>query len=686
MATPKNPLEDKDLTSYFPFLRERGLRFQGELGRIHANCSSLADYATMHKEFGLQKIHENGTSFWRWREFMPGAKTVWLASEKYHFQRHAKQRFSDMGNGVFELTLPLDDLHHGSYVELRVEPKGYDVFNSEGIKTSLKRVPAFATWVEQNREIPTQWCARVHDPETPYSFRHERPSPPPFLTIYEAHVGMAQADTAHRGDSVGSYRDFAEFVLPRIKKSGYTALQLMAIPEHPLYRSFGYQVSSYFAPCSRFGSPEDFKMLVDEAHRLGILVILDITHAHACSNTEQGLFSYDGTPYFFQKKENQWGTPTFDFSNEMARRFLLSNLRYWLEDYMVDGFRFDAVGNMLYEDFGRDDSFSHTGRCFYGKDGKPRCNAFGELYLTLANHLVHEFCPNAITIAEEFSGMPGLTCLPEEGGLGFDGRFAMGIPDYWEKFIKNPQDLGSMWYEMNNHRPYDRTISYVECHDQCINGDDAMIWRLLGDDMYTTMLVGHDNWNVSRGLAFYKLMRLITLATADKGYLNFMGNEFGHPEWLDAETHAHRQWRLAEDQQLKYAGLYRWDQSQMQLISQFTADFTTPPLFRFIHEDKRILAFERGHLLFVFNFNETEACSSLCFAVTPGKYTERLSSDDPLFAGHGNLIVANPPLEHFTKPCNNPWLGDITVYLPPMTALILRREDDPETNSDSTTE
>ncbi|MBO4335592.1 MAG: alpha amylase C-terminal domain-containing protein [Desulfovibrio sp.] len=672
---PSNPLEDQDLQAYHGFLKERDVRFQKEYQRIQASFGSLAAYANLHQELGIHRLSKDGESYWCLREYLPEAGTVWLTTERYHFQRHARQRFTPKGNGLFELILPAADLSHGMYCELRIEPAGYEVKNAEGVPTTLKRVPAFATWVEQNAEIPTQWCARLYDPAKPYRFQHANPATPRFLRIYEAHVGMAQADTDHVGESVGSYQYFSEKVLPWIAQSGYNTVQLMAIPEHPLYRSFGYQVSSYFAPCSRFGTPDDFKKLVDTAHALGLLVILDITHAHACANTEQGLCSYDGSNYFFSEQNNQWGTPTFDFSKEMARRFLLSNLRYWLEDYRVDGFRFDAVGNMLYKDFGRDDSFSHTGRCFYGKDGKSRTNEAGELYLCLANALVHELSPQAITIAEEFSGMPGLTCKPSEGGLGFDARFAMGIPDYWEKFIKQPRDLGSMWYEMNNHRSYDRTVSYVECHDQCINGDDAMIWRILGDDMYSAMHITTETWKISRGLAFYRLMRLITLATSDKGYLNFMGNEFGHPEWLDAEEHAHRQWRLATDPTLKYHALRLFDQAQMQLVMNFEQDFQCAPLFRFIHEDRRLLAFERGSLLFIFNFHETEPATDLCFAVTPGKYLDTLSSDEIRFSGHANLVVQDPPLEHFTKPCQDPLLGDITIYLPPMVALVLTRCD-----------
>lgn len=677
MYQPKNPLEDNDLRSYHPFLIERGRRFEAEYRRIVDQYTSVYNYANLANELGLHCVPgEDGQNKWIWREYMPGADTVWLTTEKYHFQRHARQRFTKKADGIFELILPYDALAHGMYVELRVEPAAYTVLNPDGIPTALKRVPAFSTWVEQNKEIPTQWCARIFHPEKPYCFREKNPEIPSFLRIYEAHVGMAQPDTKHIGESAGTYLDFANNILPRIKKGGYTCVQLMGILEHPLYRSFGYQVSNYFAPCSRFGTPDDCKQMIDAAHALGLSVILDIPHAHACANTEQGLYQYDGTPYFFMDKINQWGTPSFDFSNEMTRRFLLSNLRYWLEEYHVDGFRFDAVGNMLYKDFGVDDNFSHTGRCFYGKDGKPRTNNEGELYIALANHLIHEINPKGISIAEEFSGMPGLTCLPKDGGLGFDARFAMGIPDYWEKFIKKPQDLGSMWYEMNNHRPYDHTISYVECHDQCINGHDAMIWRLLGDDMYNAMLMETETWKVSRGLAFYRLMRLITLATADKGYLNFMGNEFGHPEWLDAEEHAHRQWRLAEDTSLKYACLNAWDQAQMQLVSDNIESFKTPAMFRYIHEDKRLLAFERGALLFVFNFNETQAFSDLCFAVTPGKYLEILSSDERRFAGHDNLRITEPPLEHFTQPCFDPNLGDITLYIPPMIVLVLKRDEE----------
>ncbi|MDR2488464.1 MAG: alpha amylase C-terminal domain-containing protein [Desulfovibrio sp.] len=668
---PGNPLEDKALTSYRGFLLRRARRFAEELERIVAGYGSLRGYADLHIRLGVHKIRRaDGSRVWRLREYMPNAEALWLTTDRLNFQRHAAYRFQKLENGVFQLSLPEDALEHGTYMELRVKPQG-----GGGGQGALRRVPAFAAWVEQDAALPDQWCARLWAPEKAYRFRHRHPAKAVFPRIYEAHVGMAQPAFDCHAKSVGSYKAFAADMLPRIKAAGYTAVQLMGILEHPLYRSYGYQVSSYFAPSSRFGTPGEFRELVDTAHGLSLMVILDIPHGHACANTEQGLAAYDGSRYFFNSRYNQWGTPSFDYALEMTRRFLLSNCRWWLEEFRVDGFRFDAVGNMIYADYGLDDDFSHVGRCFYGKDGLPRADEHGELHLCLANALIHQIRPQALSIAEEFSGMPGLTCSPEEGGLGFDRRFAMGIPDYWEKCIESSRDMGSLWHEMTNHRPYDRTISYVECHDQCINGHDAMIWRLIGRDMYDYMSVFTDNWNTSRGLAFYRLMRLITLCAADAGYLNFMGNEFGHPEWLDDERRAHRQWHLAERPDLKYAGLAAWDRAQMALVEEHAADFRQSPLFRFIHEDDRLLAFERGRLLLAFNFHELRARTGLLFAVTPGKYVERLSSDESAFAGRGNLCVGNPPVEHFTSVLEHRYEQDVTLYLPPMTALVLRRED-----------
>ncbi|MBQ2761689.1 MAG: alpha amylase C-terminal domain-containing protein [Mailhella sp.] len=667
----RNPFEDSSLSEYHSFLRFRTKNFQQEYERICRGWGTLAAYSSLHKKLGVHaEVDALGREVWRVTEHMPAASNVWLATSRTGFELRPDHEFVRMADGFWQLYLPREALSHGDYFEIRLQGEGPQI---------QRRVPAFAKWVEQDPKDPNQWCARLWDPAEPYQFQHAAPGALHFPRIYEAHIGMA-ADARHRKEgAVGSYNEFTEKTLKRIAESGYTAVQLMGVLEHPLYKSFGYQVSSYFAPSSRNGTPDDFKRLVDEAHRLGIAVILDVTHGHACTNAEQGIANYDTSRYIFDKKSNQWGTPSFDYAKEMTRRFLLSNCLYWMEDYRVDGFRFDAVGNMLYLDHGIGDDFCHVGRCFYGKDGKPRTNVNGELYLCLANTLIHEMRPEAISIAEEFSGMPGLTCSPLEGGLGFDYRFAMGIPDFWAKFIKTPDSMEKLWYEMTNHRVYDRTISYVECHDQCINGDDAMIWRLIGDAMYTRMSPFNATWNETRGVALYRLMRAVTLNSAHAGWLNFMGAEFGHPEWLDDAEHGHRQWHLTEDEASFYASLSRWDRAQLfDLVARHEEWYGWEPFYRMVHEDHRLLAFMRGDLVFAFNFHETRAEPEFRISVRPGKYVELMSSDEPRFGGHGNLDPQKNPAEHFSDAATGIDMQDITVYVPPLTVLVLKRAPDPE--------
>ena len=662
---PVSPLQDSALVEYEGFFARRVEVFAQEIRRLRSEWGSLAAYAGLHRELGMHKVERDGRLYWRFREWAPAANSLYLATDRIHFERRYEYRFSRTDDPMlWELFAPVEDLPHGTYYELHMA--------SSRTRGHVVRVPAFAVWVEQNRDNANQWCARVWDPPEPYVFRHPQPQRPVFPCIYEAHVGIARSALGKRPKQCGTYRHFAEKVLPRIKKGGYTVVQLMGIPEHPLYKSFGYQVSSYFAPSSRFGTPDDFKYLVDEAHRLGLAVILDITHSHACPNTEQGLARYDTSRYFFRKRKTQWKTLAFDYSQERTRRFLLSNCRYWLEEFKIDGFRFDAVGNMIYLDHGLDDDFSHVGRCFYGKDGESRLDENGVLYLSLANTLVRELAPHAITIAEEFSGAPGMSCLPENAGLGFNYRFAMGLPDFWAKFIEEYQPMGQMWHELTNRRHYDKTVSYTECHDQCINGEDAFIWRMIKSDMYEHMSVFSDSWKCSRGVALYKLMRFISLAAAGHGWLNFMGNEFGHPEWVDDEHYAHRQWHLAETTHLKYSKLDAFDRNMLRLVREHFGQFRRGPRFRYIHEEDRILAFERGKLLFVFNFHELRAQEQLALMVTPGKYTEIFSSDELVYAGHGNLSTRRPS-EHFSDPASGVFEQRITLYMPPLTGLALAR-------------
>ena len=475
---------------------------------------TLSEMASGYLYFGLHKTAKG----WIFREWAPNATAIYLIGTFNDWQKNEKYKLKKKANGVWEISLAEKLLCHGDLFKLLVEWDG----------GSGERIPAWIRRVVQDPETKI-FSAQVWNPEVPYKFKNRKfkPKKSPLL-IYECHIGMSTNE-----EKVGSYDEFRQNVLPRVAKDGYNAIQIMAIQEHPYYGSFGYHVSSFFAASSRFGTPEDLKRLIDEAHGLGISVIMDIVHSHAVKNEIEGLGRFDGSysQYFHQgdrREHPAWDSLCFDYGKNEVLHFLLSNCKFWLEEYKFDGFRFDGVTSMLYYSHGLGEAFCNYGDYFNGhQDGDAIA------YLTLANKLIHEVNPNAITIAEEVSGMPGLAAKIEDGGYGFDYRMAMNIPDFWIKTIKEKKDEdwhpSAIWWETTNRRADEKTISYAESHDQALVGDKTIIFRLIDADMYWHMQKDDHNFMVERGIALHKMIRLVTASTINGGYLNFMGNEFGHP-------------------------------------------------------------------------------------------------------------------------------------------------------------
>ena len=497
--------------------------------------------------------------------------------------------------------------------------------------------------------------------------------------MYEAHVGMAQDR-----EGVGSFREFRENILPRIVAAGYNTLQLMAIQEHPYYGSFGYHVSSFFAASSRFGPPEELKDLIDAAHGSGLMVLMDLVHSHAVSNENEGLGCFDGTDFqFFHEGEKgrheAWDSRCFDYGKPQVLHFLLSNCRFWLDEYRVDGFRFDGVTSMLYTHHGLSKAFTAYDDYFDGSVDEAALT-----YLALANQVIHEVHPGAVTIAEDVSGMPGLGVPLEEGGAGFDYRFAMGVPDQWIRLTKEVRDedwpMGHLWFELNNRRSDEKSISYVESHDQALVGDQSLMFRLLGSDMYGHMQALDSNLNVARGMALHKMIRLITFATAGHGYLNFMGNEFGHPEWIDfpregngwSYKYARRQWHLVDDPNLKYRFLGGFDREMIRLARENGLFHAAWPYLLHEHNGDKVIAFHRAGLLFVFNFHPETSYVDYGIQAPPGKYRMLFDSDEVRFGGGGRLM---PGQEHFSLPDGEGTAHRLYLYLPTRTALVLEPAD-----------
>jgi len=624
-------LDDPYLAPFKDKIMSRRKMAEDTEKRLTNGKMAISDFANGHEYFGLHKIKDN----WVLREWAPNASAIYLYGGFNGWKKDKKYSFEkiDIQGGIWEIKLPLKTLKHKELYKLHVLWNG-----GEG-----ERIPAYARRVFQDDNTKI-FSAQVWAPESHYvwkipTFKPTFNSP----LIYESHIGMGQEK-----EGVGTFEEFRKIVLPQIVEGGYNTLQIMALMEHPYYGSFGYHVSSFFAASSRFGTPEELKALIDDAHSQGIAVIMDLVHSHAVKNETEGLGLQDGTSYqYFHEGDrgihSAWDSRCFNYGKTEVLHFLLSNCRYWLDEYKIDGYRFDGVTSMLYYDHGLGTAFGGYDHYY---DNSVDEDALA--YMTLANRVIHDTNPNAISIAEDVSGMPGLGAPYKNNGVGFDFRLALGIPDYWFKLVKKTSDddwnMDGMYYELTNHRMDERTISYVECHDQAIVGSKTMAFELMDSSMYYHMQASDNDMMVDRGMALHKMMRLITAATAGGGYLNFMGNEFGHPEWVDfpregndwSYKYARRQWNLKYDQNLKYRFLSNFDKSMLHVISKYNIIEQTASLSH-SHNDKKVLAFQRGQLVFIFNYHPNLSEEDYFIDIPKGDYRLLLCSDDKEFGGQGRI-------------------------------------------------
>ncbi len=628
---------------------------------------TLSDFASGYLYFGLHKTEKG----WTFREWAPNATQIFLVGDFNGWKEQAKYKLKRKRNGNWEINLPESAMKHGDLYKLHVYWDG-----GEG-----ERIPAWVNRVVQDEKTKI-FSAQVWCPEHEYKWkvRKFKPNTAPLL-IYECHIGMAQD-----AEKVGTYTEFKDKILPRIIADGYNCIQIMAVAEHPYYGSFGYHVSNFFAPSSRFGTPEELKALIDEAHKNGLAVIMDIVHSHAVKNEMEGLGNFAGDPcqYFMQggrREHPAWDSLCFDYGKNEVIHYLLSNCKYWLDEFHFDGYRFDGVTSMLYYSHGLGEAFGGYGDYYNGHEDDEAI-----AYLTLANLLIHEIHPKAITIAEEVSGMPGLAAPFSDGGYGFDYRMAMNIPDYWIKTIKEQKDEdwkpSSMFWETTNRRADEKTISYAESHDQALVGDKTIIFRLIDSDMYWHFKKGDENMTVDRGIALHKMIRLLTASTINGGYLNFMGNEFGHPEWIDfpregngwSYKYARRQWNLVDNHELCYHYLGDFDKAMIHLIGG-AKNFQKTVVQEIWHNDgDQVLAFLRGDLLFVFNFNPAKSFTDYGFLVKEGSYEIVLNTDSSAFGGNN---LNDDSIEHFTMSdilYAKQHKGWLQLYLPARSAIVLKKK------------
>lgn len=616
---------------------------------------SLSEGLNNHLYYGLHRTDDGG---WVFREWAPHANRIYLIGEFNNWKRTSAYALSPTGSGNWEIKLPEMFLHHGELYKLFIEWPG----------GGGERLPSYVRRVVQD-PVTKVFSAQVWNPAVPYVWKNEGPGPRPHPLIYECHIGMSSEE-----EKVATFEEFRVNVLPHVHALGYDTIQVMALQEHPYYGSFGYQVSNFYALSSRFGTPEEFKHLVDDAHGMGIAVVMDIVHSHSVDNEAEGLSLFDGRDdlYFYSGPQGHhpaWGSRCFDYGKNETKYFLLSNCKFWMQEYHLDGFRFDGVTSMLYWDHG-------LGKDFVGYDNyfNAGVDENAVTYLALAAMLVKEINPDAITIAEDMSGMAGLAAPFEAGGLGFDFRMAMGIADHWIKWIKEKTDeqwsMGEIWWELTNKRSDEKTISYAECHDQALVGDKTLIFRLIDKEMYTSMNMDSKNLVVDRGIALHKMIRLVTLATAGDGYLTFMGNEFGHPEWIDfpregngwSYKYARRQWSLCKPDYLRYKYLMNFDSDMIHLFREENLLDYKPELI-VADEEKKVLIFRRKNFIFAFDFNPSESFFGYAFDAPAGEWKLELDSDEKRYDGFERLKEGEL---HKSD-------GKLTAYLTSRCALVFRK-------------
>lgn len=659
---PQLVKDDPWLEPYVDEIDSRIKRFNDRLNYIKSEWKGLDKISDAYTYLGLN--FDKAKKGWWYREWAPAAKSLSLIGEFNNWDKDSHP-LNKTDNGIWEIFVRSDELKERSLLKVHVVSEN----------SARDRIPAYIFRTVQDPAthdfVGQAWNLNDGFKWTDQKFDLKAVNKSPL--IYEAHVGLAQ-----EAEKVGSFNEFTENILPRIKDLGYNTIQLMAIQEHPYYGSFGYHVSNFFAVSSRFGTPTEFKNLVNAAHNMGMAVIIDLVHSHSVKNFSEGINEFDGSgdQYFHaggRGYHSTWDSKLFNYGKPEVLQFLLSNVKFWIKEFHVDGFRFDGITSMLYFHHGDFTQFDH-----YDKYFVHQVDWDSLVYLQLANTLTHELKKDAINIAEDMSGMPGLCRKVEDGGIGFDFRLGMGIPDFWIKYLKEKRDedwnIDELWSVMTNRRWKERTVAYAESHDQAIVGDKTVAFWLMDKEMYYHMQADDDNVVIDRGLALHKMIRLFTASLGGEAYLNFIGNEFGHPEWVDfpregnnwSYKYTRRQWSLVDSDKLKYKFLNNFDRAMIHLIKKY--DVLSSFQGRQLNMDptNQVIVFERANLVFAFNFHPGNSIADYRFhSIGKGDYKMMLNSDASEFGGHNRV---DNSITYSTLEADK-----LSIYLPNRTALVMKK-------------
>ncbi len=604
-------------------------------------------YFHSYRIFGAHPV-EGGVRFTVW---CPEVKSVGVIGS---FNDWTPQYLTPQGStGVYSGIIP--EAKPGDLYKYRITTAAGETFD---------KADPYAFWAEVRPGTASR-IARLdgytwHDGRY-QAIRRSTKSPRP-MNIYEVHLGSWKQQEHPEDPDYPflSYRQLADELIPYAKDMGYTHLELLPVMEHPFDGSWGYQVTGFFAPTSRYGGPQDFMYFVDQAHQHGLGVILDWVPGHFCRDAH-GLGRFNGKMLFEGADHPEWGTYKFDFTRSEVRGFLISSALYWLGCYHADGIRVDGVTSMLYLNFGLPDWAEKT----YNNQGGEENTAAVE-FLRQLNDAVHTFAPGAITVAEESSAWPHVTGDTASGGLGFDYKWDMGWMNDTLEYCKTDFPFRSYHH---NKLTFSMAYGFSErfilplSHDEVVHGKLSLMGRMPGD-----------YWRKFAGLRLLALYQI----THPGGKLSFMSTEYGpFIEWREYES---LEWFLLD---------YPTHQMHQDYVKQLNRLYqNTPALwqddhswegFHWLDADdsaQSILLFRRTGrektkaVTVLLNF-QPEVYSDFRIGVPyPGQYQEILSSDATEFGGSGkgnpDILKAEPVPCHGEK-----WSVRVTV--PPIGGILLQK-------------
>lgn len=610
------------------------------------------DNVYCHRRFGAHKDHQSGQSGYRFTVWAPGAKSVRVTGTFDGWQGRAYSMELLDERGIWEVFVP--HAEEGMLYKYLIETRSGDLlYKADPFAFYAEKRPGTASKLA---DLSYAWSDSGWMEQRKNRSHFKRP-----LNIYEVHLGSWKQKTGSQNGTEPefyTYRELAEELTDYVKEMGYTHVEFMPVMEHPFDGSWGYQITGYYAPTSRYGTPRDFKYLIDCLHQAGIGVILDWVPGHFCRDGH-GLCRFCGSKLYESHEHAHWGTFNFDYSRPQVVSFLISSAVFWLEEYHADGLRVDGVSSLLYLNYGVEDPALKRYNELGGEE-----NLHAQAFLQKLNETVGLLFPDTFTIAEESTAWPLVTYPPKDGGLGFHYKWDMGWMNDTLKYcsLDFPFRDGShklltfsMMYAFNEN------FILPLSHDEVVHGKRSLIGRMPGD-----------YWRQFAGLRLLLLYQMCHSGAK----LNFMGSEFGQfiewrfyegLEWflLDYEAHAkHQQYVKALNHcYLRQTSLweenYTWDGYQW-----IDADNCRQSILIFKRQGEQRTDFS----IILLNFQPEAYVDFKVGVPEPGIYREVFNSDREDFGGSGRI---NPRPLRTKKGGYHGQKQYLTISVPPIGGMIL---------------